>query len=108
MKHLAIMNFDLSPSQRDLLAQAEKACLAIRPTEDHAYLNHSLNDKTVGILAKYNLLGVPIDEKYGGMGADSAAPLLFAKKRRPDAHTARASGYEERARNTVSRTLLLL
>ncbi|MEK6960669.1 MAG: acyl-CoA dehydrogenase family protein [Nanoarchaeota archaeon] len=80
MKHLAIMNFDLSPSQRDLLAQAEKACLAIRPTEDHAYLNHSLNDKTVGILAKYNLLGVPIDEKYGGMGADTLSWTIVLQR----------------------------
>lgn len=80
MKHLAIMNFDLSPSQRDLLAQAEKACQAIRPTEDHAYLNHSLNDKTVGILSKYNLLAVPIDEKYGGLGADTLSWALVLQR----------------------------
>ena len=74
------MNFDLSPSQRDLLSQAEKACQAIRPLEDHAYLSRVVNDKVVAVLAKFNLLGVPIDERYGGLGADTLSFTLVMQR----------------------------
>ena len=80
MKHLGIMNFDLSPSQRDLLSQAEKACQAIRPLEDHAYLSRAINDKVVAVLSKFNLLGVPIDERFGGLGADTLSFTLVMQR----------------------------
>ena len=80
MKHLAIMNFDISPSQRDLLAQADKACQALRPSEDHAYMTRTFNDKAGAILSKFNLLGVPIDEKFGGLGADTLSWVLVLQR----------------------------
>lgn len=80
MKHLGIMNFDISPSQRDLLAQAEKACQALHLVDEHAYMTRTFNDKMPGILSKFNLLGVPIDEKFAGLGADTLSWTLVLQR----------------------------
>jgi alkylation response protein AidB-like acyl-CoA dehydrogenase len=61
----------MHPSEREsLLKDVEKFCQELRPVEEVAYVEHRLNDQLVPLARKYNLLGMPIEKKYGGRGAD--------------------------------------
>jgi alkylation response protein AidB-like acyl-CoA dehydrogenase len=58
---------------KQLLADVETFCEEIRPVEELCYLEHRFNEQAVTLAKKYNLLGMAVDEKYGGRGADVAA-----------------------------------
>src|ERR1051325_2897731 len=59
--------------RKRLLADVEAFCEEIRPTEELCYLEHRFNDQAIGLAKKYNLLGMAIEERYGGRGADVTA-----------------------------------
>src|SRR5438067_1178901 len=59
-----------SDSKR-LLDDVEGFCQEIRPTEELCYVEHRYNDQVVPLARKYNLLGMPVPEAYGGRGADT-------------------------------------
>jgi alkylation response protein AidB-like acyl-CoA dehydrogenase len=58
--------------RKRLLADVEAFCEEIRPAEELCYLEHRFNDQVIPLAKKYNLLGMAIDEKYGGRGASVA------------------------------------
>lgn len=41
----------------------------LRPIEDICYLEHKYNDQLISLAKKYNLLGIPVDKKFGGRNA---------------------------------------
>jgi alkylation response protein AidB-like acyl-CoA dehydrogenase len=57
--------------QKRLLQDVEAFCEAIRPIEELCYVEHRFNDQVIPLARKYNLLGMPIPEAYGGRGADT-------------------------------------
>jgi alkylation response protein AidB-like acyl-CoA dehydrogenase len=57
--------------QQRLLADVEAFCQEIRPIEELCYVEHRFNDQVLPLGRKYNLLGMPIPEAYGGRGADT-------------------------------------
>lgn len=57
-------------SREQVLADVEAFCEEIRPIEELCYLEHRFNEDCLTLGKKYNLLGIPIPEKYGGRGAD--------------------------------------
>src|SRR5690349_17423958 len=59
-----------------LLADVDAFCEEIRPAEELCYLEHRFNDQAIPLAKKYNLLGMPIDQKYGGRGSDVATYAL--------------------------------
>jgi len=56
---------------KKLSDDVEKFCQEIRPIEDMCYLDHRFNDKVVPLAQKYNLLGLPVERKFGGRGVDN-------------------------------------
>lgn len=58
-------------SNEALLADVDKYCEELRPSEELCYLEHQPNDQIVDLAKKYNLLGIPIPKKYGGRETDS-------------------------------------
>src|SRR3954452_6953296 len=58
--------------RKKLLSDVEAFSEAIRPAEELCYVEHRFNDQAIPLARKYNLLGMPIDERYGGRGADVA------------------------------------
>jgi alkylation response protein AidB-like acyl-CoA dehydrogenase len=58
-------------SRDKVLADVEAYCTELRPIEELCYVEHRYNDQTVELAKKYNLLGMPVPEKYGGRGADA-------------------------------------
>ena len=54
-----------------LLADVEAFCEEIRPAEELCYLEHRFNEQAIGLAKKYNLLGMPVGEEYGGRRADA-------------------------------------
>ena len=61
-----------TPAERDqLLADVEAFCEEVRPIEELCYLEHRFNDVAIVLAKKYNLLGMPIGQEYGGRGADT-------------------------------------
>lgn len=55
-----------------LLADAAAFCEEIRPSEELCYLEHRFNDEALQLARKYNLLGMAVEPRYGGRGADAA------------------------------------
>jgi alkylation response protein AidB-like acyl-CoA dehydrogenase len=60
-----------SSESRQLLDDVEAFCQEIRPIEELCYVEHRFNDQVVPLGRKYNILGMPVPEKYGGRGADT-------------------------------------
>jgi alkylation response protein AidB-like acyl-CoA dehydrogenase len=58
-------------AQRQLLADVEAFCQEVRPVEELCYVEHRFNDQVIPLARKYNLLGLPVPERYGGRGADT-------------------------------------
>jgi alkylation response protein AidB-like acyl-CoA dehydrogenase len=54
-----------------LLHDVEEFCNELRPIEEVNYVEHTFNDQLIPLCRKYNLLGIPVREEYGGRGADS-------------------------------------
>lgn len=80
MENLSIMNFDVSEEQRALLDIVDKACQEIRPIEERCYLEGRYNDQVVEVFGRAHLLGLPIDEQYGGQGADLMTYVLVLER----------------------------
>ncbi len=51
-----------------LLERVDVACNELIVPEFEAYLERRFNNQTVPILSKHNLMGIPIDPKFGGEG----------------------------------------
>ena len=62
--------------QASLLADVESFCQEIRPIEELCYLEHRFNDQAIPLAQKYDLLGIPVPQDYGGRGADA---VTYAK-----------------------------
>src|SRR5579862_497358 len=54
-----------------ILRDVDEFCKELRPIEEEHYVEHSYNDQLIPLCMKYNLMGIPIDKKYGGRGADA-------------------------------------
>jgi alkylation response protein AidB-like acyl-CoA dehydrogenase len=54
-----------------LLADVEAYCQELRPIEELCYVEHRFNEQVIKLARKYNLLGMPVPEAYGGRGADT-------------------------------------
>jgi alkylation response protein AidB-like acyl-CoA dehydrogenase len=52
-----------------LAADVEAFCTALRPAEELCYAEHRFNDQLVPLAKKHDLLGVNVEERYGGRGA---------------------------------------
>jgi alkylation response protein AidB-like acyl-CoA dehydrogenase len=57
--------------QKRLLDDVEAFCEELRPIEELCYVEHRFNDQVIPLARKYNLLGMPVPEAYGGRGADT-------------------------------------
>lgn len=80
MENLSIMNFDISEEQEALLEIVDKACQEIRPVEEKCYLEGRFNDRLVEIARRAHLTGLPLDEAYGGQGADLMTYVLALER----------------------------
>jgi alkylation response protein AidB-like acyl-CoA dehydrogenase len=67
---------DLDPDQEQLLDDVDQACSKIRDSETESWLESSFNTKRIDVFRDRNLLGIPIDETYGGRGADAVSNAL--------------------------------
>ena len=57
--------------QTALLHDVTDFCKELRPVEEVCYVEHTFNEQLIPLCRKYNLLGIPIRNEYGGRGADS-------------------------------------
>ena len=80
MENLSIMNFDISEEQEALLEIIDKACREVRPIEERCYLEGRFNDQLIDIAKRAHITGLPIDEKYGGEGADLMTYILALER----------------------------
>jgi alkylation response protein AidB-like acyl-CoA dehydrogenase len=56
-----------------LAADTNAYCEELRPHEELCYVDHEFNTQVPELAKKYNLLGINIDPKYGGRGADAVS-----------------------------------
>jgi alkylation response protein AidB-like acyl-CoA dehydrogenase len=56
-----------------LAADTEAYCQELRPHEELCYVEHKFNDQVPALAKKYDLLGINVDPKYGGRGADAVS-----------------------------------
>jgi alkylation response protein AidB-like acyl-CoA dehydrogenase len=56
---------------QQLLADVEAYCQELRPIEELCYVEHRFNEQVIKLARKYNLLGMPVPEAFGGRGADA-------------------------------------
>ena len=65
----------LTQSEIELLNKVDHACDELVTSEYESYIERKYNDQGPLVLAKNELMGIPIDAKYGGHGA---RPLVHA------------------------------
>src|SRR6516165_6414316 len=58
-------------AQQKLLADVDAFCEEIRPIEELCYVEHRFNDQVLPLARNHNILGIPVQEAYGGRGADT-------------------------------------
>lgn len=58
-------------AQERLLADVEAFCQELRPIEELCYVEHRYNEDLIPLAGKHGLLGMPVDPRYGGRGADA-------------------------------------
>ena len=75
-----LFGIELDAKQRNLLKKVDKACREIRSSEEKSYLEEVFNDKRRVIFGKHNLLGIPLEKKYGGLGFDLLTYLLCLER----------------------------
>ncbi|MBT5873713.1 MAG: acyl-CoA dehydrogenase [Candidatus Latescibacteria bacterium] len=80
MVNLSIMNFDISEEQEALLEIVDKFCEDLRPIENQCFLEGRFNDQLVPLAKRAHLTGLPIDEAYGGEGADLLTYVLALER----------------------------
>jgi alkylation response protein AidB-like acyl-CoA dehydrogenase len=59
----------LSQMEVDLLAKVDLACKELATSEYESYIARTYNDQVPVVLSKHGLMGIPVDENYGGLGA---------------------------------------
>ncbi|HKW04931.1 MAG TPA: acyl-CoA dehydrogenase family protein, partial [Nitrososphaerales archaeon] len=59
----------------ELLERVDSACLDLVTPEYESYIERKFDDRAAPILSKYNLMGIPIERKYGG---EEARPLVHS------------------------------
>ncbi len=62
-------NFDAEK----LLADTNAYCEELRPHEELCYVEHQFNTHVITLAKKYNLLGINVEPRYGGRGADAVS-----------------------------------
>lgn len=67
---------DVTDEQEALLDEVDAACKKIRVSEEETWLNEEFNRERVDVFGDANLLGLPIDEEYGGRGIDPVTNAL--------------------------------
>jgi len=67
---------DLSSQHEQFLQDVDQACKEIRDSEADTWLSSSFNDERIDVFQEHDLLGIPIDEQYGGRGEDAVANAL--------------------------------
>ena len=58
-----------------LAADVEAFCTALRPVEELCYAEHTFNAELPKLAKQHNLLGINVDPRYGGRGADTPSYL---------------------------------
>ena len=53
-----------------LLADVDAFCEEVRPAEEICYLERRFNDQSISLARKYDLMGMAVERRYGGRGAD--------------------------------------
>ena len=64
LKSLGLLERD----EIETLEKVDAACVELAVPEYEAYIERRFNDQAVPILSKHGLMGLPIEEKYGGKG----------------------------------------
>lgn len=67
---------DLTADQQELLEEVDTACQKIRESETKTWLDGEFNRDRIDVFAEAGLLGLPIDEQYGGRGVDAVTNAL--------------------------------
>ena len=62
--------------QRALLQDVEAFCQELRPIEELCYVERRFNDQLIPLARKYDLLGMPVPQAYGGREADAVTYAL--------------------------------
>jgi alkylation response protein AidB-like acyl-CoA dehydrogenase len=70
----------LNKSEEKILERVDKACNAVRKSEEETYLKGVFNRDRIRIFQKYDLLGIPIEKKYGGLGSSLLTYVLALKR----------------------------
>jgi alkylation response protein AidB-like acyl-CoA dehydrogenase len=63
-----------------ILRDADAAAEELLVSEFEKYVERKYNPEIAGVLKRHNLMGVPIDEKYGGRGARQLVESLFLER----------------------------
>ena len=76
MKKLGLLN----QKGVELLERVDAASTELVTSEYESYLERKFNDLAIPILTKHKVMGIPIDEKYGGDGAGSLVHSLAMER----------------------------
>ncbi|MEM3841574.1 MAG: acyl-CoA dehydrogenase family protein [Candidatus Micrarchaeaceae archaeon] len=72
--------YEFSEEELKVLDDVDKAADELSESEFEHYIKREVNPDHAKVLAKYNVLGVPISKKYGGRGSNPLVSVL-AKER---------------------------
>ncbi|MDG6902625.1 MAG: acyl-CoA dehydrogenase family protein [Nitrososphaerota archaeon] len=70
----------LGKSELSILEDADVAADELLVSEYEKYLERKYNPEVPAVLARHNLMGVPIQERYGGRGARQLVESLFLER----------------------------
>ncbi|MCL5007602.1 MAG: acyl-CoA dehydrogenase family protein [Candidatus Marsarchaeota archaeon] len=72
--------YDFSKEELKVLEDADKAADELSESEFEHYIKREVNPDHARVLSKYNVLGVPISEKYGGRGCNPLISVLVKER----------------------------
>ena len=72
--------YDFSEEELKVLEDADKAADELSESEFEHYIKREVNPDHAKVLAKYNVLGVPISKKYGGRGCNPLISVLVKER----------------------------
>lgn len=70
----------LQKDELAILEDADAAATELTVSEYEKYIERKYNPETLNVLRRHNLMGVPVDEKYGGRGARQLVESLFLER----------------------------
>ena len=70
----------LEAEEKRLLQDADAAAAELLFSEFESYVERKYNPEIAGVLRRHDLMGVPIDTKYGGRGARQLVEALFLER----------------------------